>query len=153
MEPANHLQKQAERNETGQFLPGISGNPAGRAPGSRNRATLLAEQLLDGATEAVINKAVSMTLAGSVGALGITVRSIIPPRRHRPGQFALPPLNTAADAAPAVAAVAAAVADGSIAAEEAASLSHVVDTFLRALEAGEIEARLHQLESVNGLSA
>lgn len=107
---------------------------------------------MDGATEAVINKAVAMTLEGSVGALGITVRSIIPPRRHRPCQFAMPPLKGAADAAPAIAAVAAAVADGTISAEEASAFSQVVDTFLRALEAGEIEARLQRLESVNGIA-
>ena len=152
MKPVNRLQKQAERTEAGQFAPGTSGNPAGRPPGARNHVTLLAEQLFDGAAEAVINKAVAMSLEGNVGALGITVRSIIAPRRHRPSPFALPPLLTAADGALAIAAVAAAVAGGLISAEEAAAVSQVVDTFLRALEAGEIEARLQRLESVNGIA-
>jgi hypothetical protein len=153
MEPVNSLQKQVERNDIGQFLPGNSGNPAGRTPGSRNHATLLAEQLFDGASGALANKAVTMALDGNVKALDIAVRNIIAPRRHRPCQFALPPLATAADAAPAIAAIAAAAAGGVISAEEALAFSQIVESFIRALDAGEIEARLQRLESVNGIAA
>jgi hypothetical protein len=32
------------------------------------------------------------------------------------------------------------------------AFSQLVDTFIRALEAGEIEARLQRLESVNGIT-
>lgn len=35
----------------GQFRKGASGNPAGRRPGARNRATLAVEALLDGEAE------------------------------------------------------------------------------------------------------
>ena len=149
----NSLQMQVERNENGQFLKGHSGNPVGREKGSRNRVTMLAEQIFDNSAEAVIHKAVSMSLEGNFGALGITVRNIIPPRRYRPCQFALPQLSSAADAAPAIAAIAAAAAGGTISPEEAVAFSQVVDTFLRALEAGEVEARLQRLESVNGIIA
>jgi len=149
--PADSQQMQVKRDENGQFVRGQSGNPAGREKGSRNRATLLAEQLFDGAAEAVITKAVTMSLEGNVGALGIAVRNIIPPRRSRPCDFPLPPLVTAADAAPAIAAIAAAVAGGLLSTAEAAELAQVIDAFLRALEAGEIEARLQRLESVNGI--
>jgi hypothetical protein len=152
MEPVNSQQKQAERNEIGQFARGSSGNPAGRPPGSRNHAALLAEQLIDGASGALANKAVQMALEGDIVALRLVLGRIIAPRRHRPSAFALPPLNTAADGAPAMAAVAAAAADGTISAEEASAFSQVVDAYIRALEAGEIEARLQRLESVNGIT-
>jgi len=148
--PADSQQMQVERNETGQFAKGQSGNPAGREKGSRNHATLLAEQLFDGASGALANKAVQMALEGDVVALRLVLGRIIAPRRYRPSRFVLPPLVTAADGAPAMAAVAAAAADGTISAEEAATFSQVVDTFIRAIEAGEIEARLKRLESVNG---
>jgi hypothetical protein len=151
MEPVNLQQKQVERDEIGQFVPGSSGNPAGRPTGARNHATLLAEQLFDGASGALANKAVQMALEGDIVALRLVLGRIIAPRRHRPSAFALPPLTTAADGAPAMAAVAAAVADGTISAEEASAFSQVVDAFIRALEAGEIEARLQRLESVNGI--
>ena len=84
MEPVNSQQKQAERNEIGQFMRGSSGNPAGRPPGSRNHATLLAEQLFDGASGALANKAVQLALEGNIVALRLVLGRIIAPRRHRP---------------------------------------------------------------------
>jgi hypothetical protein len=36
------------RDANGRFLPGQSGNPAGKKPGTRNRATTLREALKDG---------------------------------------------------------------------------------------------------------
>jgi hypothetical protein len=152
MEPANSLQMQVERNESGQFVKGQSGNPAGRAPGSRNQATMLAQQLFDGAAGPLANKAVELALGGNAGVLRLALGCIVPPRRHRPSAFALPPLATAGDAAPVIAAIVSATADGLISPEEAGQLSQIVDTFLRALEAGEIEARLQRLERANGLS-
>ena len=149
--PADSQQMQVKRNEIGQFVKGRSGNPAGREPGSRNHATVLAEQLFDGASGALTNKAVAMALEGNATVLQLCLGRIIAPRRHRPTAFALPPLNTAADCAPAVAAIAAAAAEGALSTAEASELAQVVDTFIRALEAGEIEARLQRLESVNGL--
>jgi hypothetical protein len=151
--PADSQQMQAERSEIGQFVSGQSGNPAGRPKGSRNRATVLAEQLFDGAADALANKAVEMALDGDTVALRLVLGRIIAPRRHRPSEFALPPLVTAADGAPAMAAIAAAASDGLLSTAEAAELSQVVDTFLRALEAGEIENRLQRLEAVNGIGA
>src|SRR5262245_33233647 len=42
------------------FKPGQSGNPAGKKPGTRNRATLALEALLDGEAEALTKKAVEL---------------------------------------------------------------------------------------------
>jgi hypothetical protein len=114
---------------------------------------VLAEQLFDGASGALANKAVQMALGGDAAALRLVLGRIIAPRRHRPTSFVLPALNTAADCAPAVAAIAAAASDGALSTAEASELSQIVDTFLRALEAGEIEERLRRLESVNGIVA
>ena len=61
------------------------------------------------------------------------------------------PLRSAADLAPAIAAIAEAVGDGAISADEAFQLSQIVDAFGRALAAADIEARLQRLESVNGI--
>src|SRR5205085_6952020 len=40
-QPENDLQFQAPRNVEGKFLKGQSGNPAGKPPGIRNRATMI----------------------------------------------------------------------------------------------------------------
>jgi hypothetical protein len=150
--PDDSQQMQGERDESGRFAKGHSGNPAGRPPGTRNRATEMAEQMFDGACGALANKAVQMALDGNAIALRLCLSRIIAPRRHRPSGFALPPLKSAADLAPAMAAIAEAAADGAISTSEAAELTQIVDTFMRALEAGDVETRLRQLESLSGVA-
>jgi len=58
-EPVNGLQIQALRNVEGQFLKSRSGNPAGKPPGARNRATIVAEQLFDNASGEVSKEALA----------------------------------------------------------------------------------------------
>ncbi len=152
-EPANSLRMQVLRNAEGQFLKGQSGNPAGRVPGTRNRATMIVEQLLDGASPELARDALSMARSGDSPLMRQILRSIIGPRRHRPSSFALPPLRNAADVAPAIAAIVAAAAEGAISTAEASEISQVIERYMRAVEAGEIEARLQRLESVNGIAS
>ncbi len=65
-----------------------------------------------------------------------------PPRRERPMRFQLKPLRSAADAAAAIASMAAAVAAGDITPSEAAELSALVEAFLYAIETSEFDQRL-----------
>ena len=44
----------AGRIQGGRFVPGVSGNPAGKPPGARARATRLAEKMMAGDAEAVL---------------------------------------------------------------------------------------------------
>ena len=66
----------------GRFLQGLSGNPAGRPRGSRNRTTLAAQALLDGEAEALTRKAVDLALDGDIAALRLCLERIIPVRRE-----------------------------------------------------------------------
>src|SRR5947208_1226975 len=118
-EPAKSLQMQAERNDVGQFLRGQSGNPVGRVAGTRNRATMIMEQLFDGASSDVSNKALADAMDGDGATLRLIIRSLIGPRRHRASSFALSPVQNAADVAPAIAAIIAAAAEGAISTAEA----------------------------------
>jgi len=151
-EPANNLQMQAERNAGGQFLKGQSGNPAGRVSGTRNRATMIMEQLFDGASSDVSKEALAQAMNGDGATLRLIVRSVIGPRRHRASSFAMPLLQGAADVAPAIAAIAAAAAEGAISTTEASEMSQVVERYTRALAADEIESRLQRLESACGIA-
>jgi hypothetical protein len=151
-EPANNLQMQVERNARGQFLKGQSGNPAGRVSGSRNRATMIMEQLFDGASSDVSKEALAQAMNGDGATLRLIVRSVIGARRNRASSFAMPLLQGAADVAPAIAAIAAAAAEGAISTAEASEMSQVVERYTRALAADEIEARLRRLESAYGLA-
>ena len=141
----DRLYKQRRKRGSGRpFAKGQSGNPAGRPPGSRNRATLLAEQLLDGEAPALAGQA--MALAGDAAAMRLCLDRIIAPRRERPVQVALPSVRNAADLGPAMAAVTDAAAQGMISPAEAFDLSQVLESYLRVVAAGDFERRLKELE-------
>ena len=77
-------------------LPAPRGRPfakgnAGRKPGSKNRITVVAGALLDGATEDLVRKAVEIAKAGDVPMLKFLLGRILP--RERPIKLDLPPMN------------------------------------------------------------
>ena len=125
---------------------GQSGNPAGRRRGSRNKATLMAALYLDGEAEGLARKAVELAYAGDLLALRLCLERTLAPRRDRPEPFRLPRVETAADLAPAMAAVMAAAARGIITTGQAADMASVIATRLRALEADEFNRRLLVVE-------
>jgi len=129
------------------WVKGQSGNPAGRRPGCRNKATRAAELYLDGEAEALIRKVVELALAGDPTAMRLCLDRTIAPRRERPIAIELPPIEKAADIAPAIGAVAASLAKGAITTGQAAELSQMIDTFVRAVDASDFERRLKLLES------
>jgi uncharacterized protein DUF5681 len=152
----NPLQKQRTRGPGRPFEKGKSGNPAGRPVGARNAATQLAEALLDGEAEALTRTLIERAMAGDAAALKLATERIVP-RRARTLPFALPEIKSAADLGPAMNAIARAVAKGAITAFDAAELARVVETALRAIEAGEFERRLaaleRQVEAAGGAAA
>jgi hypothetical protein len=135
------------RNSAGRTRgrPFAKGNP-GRPKGTRHRATLAAEALLDGEAEALTRKCVELALGGDMTAMRLCMDRILPARRERPVSFKLPPIETATDAATAAATLVNAVAAGELTPGEAAELGRLVDAFTRALEADEFEQRLAALE-------
>jgi Family of unknown function (DUF5681) len=141
--PAKTDQKQIP----GRFKPGQSGNPAGRTAGSRNRATLALESLLDGEAEKITRKAIELAIAGDGPALRLCMERICPPRKNRPVFFALPKLERTADAVKAMAAIVDAVAKGELTPSEASELSKVIEGFTKAVEAHDFEERLVKLEA------
>lgn len=135
------------RKQDGRFAKGGSGNPRGRTPGARHRATVAAETLLDGEAEALTRKAIEMGLAGDGAALRLCMDRILPPRRDRSISFALPPLKTVGDIVQASAAVANGVAEGALTPMEAASLSQLLTGVAKAIEVSEFETRLAAIEA------
>jgi hypothetical protein len=132
--------------ETTRGKPFEPGNP-GRPRGSRNKATLALEALLDGEAEALTRKAIEMALEGDTTAMRLVMDRIMPPRKDRPVMFALPKLETPADAVKASAALVEAVASGDLTPSEAEDLSRLVDRYVRAVEATDILERLESLEA------
>jgi hypothetical protein len=134
------------RKQDTRFKPGQSGNPAGKARGTRHRATPAVEALLDGEAERLTRKAVEMALSGDTIALCLCLDRIAPPRRDRPAHFCLPAIETPADLPKASAALLEAVASGELTPSEAAELGKLVEAHVRAIEVTDIQARLDALE-------
>jgi hypothetical protein len=127
------------------FEKGQSGNPSGRPPGARNKATIIAETLLQGEVEALTRVAIERAMAGDMAALRLCLDRAAPPCKRRTIAFELPPLVTAADAAAALAAITAAVAAGELTPSEAGELCKLVAAFRLTLEATVFEQRLAEL--------
>lgn len=136
----------AERKQGGRFQKGQSGNPAGKAPGTRNKATRAMEKLLDDEAENITRKAIELAKTGDGPALRLCMDRLLPPRRDRHVTFALPPIECAADAASASATLLSAVSAGEITPSEATELGRLIESYVKALEASEFEERLARLE-------
>jgi hypothetical protein len=101
---------------------------------------------LEGDAEKLTRKAIEMALSGDGTAMRLCFDRLSPPRRDRPISFALPKLETAADAKAAAAAIVQAVAEGDLTPSEAADMSKLLDNFTRVLEATDFQSRLEALE-------
>ncbi len=129
------------------FVKGQSGNPAGRPPGARNRATLIAEGLFEQEGEALARKAIERALGGDLGALRLCLDRLMPRGRSRPVRFPLPRITGAADVPAAVAAILEGVSAGELAPSEGMDLIRVVESAVRCLgAAARLEARLAERE-------
>ena len=145
-QPDNTGRDQEKRDPTGRFRKGRSGNPQGCPTGSRHKATLAAEALLDGESETLTRKAIAMALNGDAAAMRLCLERILPPRRDRPVNIELPPLGAAGDAVRAMAAITARVAQGGLTPSEAGDLSSLVSAYVKAIEVSELEKRVLALE-------
>ena len=129
------------------FAAGTSGNPAGRPKGARNRTTVAVEEILDGEADALARKAIELALGGDTVALRLCLERIAPAKRERPTPFALPKLETAADAVQASAALVEAVAAGELTTAQAAELGKLVESYIKAIEVTDVIERLERLEA------
>ena len=131
----------------GKFQPGQSGNPAGKAKGTRNATTLALEALLNGEAETLTRKAIELAQDGDTVALRLCLDRLLPARKDRPITFALPPITTTNDLPLATGAIVAAVAAGELTPSEAAEISKTIDVHVRAIEATELHRRMAALEA------
>ena len=93
------------RNTAGNFTSGNSGRPKG----SRNKATIAIDSLLEGQAEALTQTAISKALGGDSIALRLCMDRIAPPMKDKPVVFPLPKMRDAMDASEAAGSVLSAV--------------------------------------------
>src|SRR6266436_505918 len=80
----------AMRDERGWFVPGRSGNPAGKVPGTRNRATLLRAALDSDEGPAMARVVIDQALAGDVVTARFCLDRLEPKPRSRAIAIDLP---------------------------------------------------------------
>jgi hypothetical protein len=131
------------RDASGRFMPGVSGNPAGKKPGTRNRKTVLAEALRDGEDTAVARVVIDKALAGDAVAARFCLGLLSPKPRGRPIALDLPEDANAGDVLAAFDATLAAMASGDITPDEALVITRVLDGRRQALETLALERRLN----------
>jgi hypothetical protein len=128
------------------FKKGDIPNPAGRTVGSRHKATLAAQVLMEGETDRLTRKCIDAALGGDSVALRLCLERIYPVRKGAPVRFNLPSIETAADVAGALGAVAQEMAAGELTPDEATSVAGVLEAKRRAIETADIDERLRKVE-------
>jgi hypothetical protein len=121
----------------------------GRPRGSRNKATLAAQQMLDSHGEALLRKCLVMALQGDSTALRLCMDRLLPPRRELPVKTKPMRLATAADVSNTLDSLMKGVAVGQITPGEAQTLSGILENRRRVIETEEHERRLRSLEEQN----
>ena len=131
------------RNPDGTFAVGNPGKPKG----SRNRATMATQRLIEKQSEAITQKAVEMALEGDATAPRLCIERISPARKDTPVEFDLPQINSAQEAAQAASAILSEVASGVITPLEGATVMGLVEQYRKTLETSEFEKRIEALEA------
>ena len=113
------------------FQPGQSGNPAGRAVGSRNKKTLAVEAALFERAHELVDDLVARAKRGEPAAMRLAMERILPVGRGRPLPIELPSIRSTEDALAAADVIMDALKEGAISAREAVDLLRVVEGLTR----------------------
>lgn len=115
------------------FVPG-NRHGRGRPAGSRNRATLLLDQLAEGEGEKILKNVLEQALSGDLKAAEILLARIWPVKKGRPVRLNLPPTDTPAGVADGLEALIRAVAAGAITPDEAGAVAALLDAKRKAID-------------------
>src|SRR5262245_12331165 len=121
------------------------GNP-GRPPGSKNKTTRMAEQLVEGQAEQLVQKVLEFAQAGNVAALRMVLDRVWPPRKGQPVNVVIPPINTSEHLLAAMASMWTATRQAGLTPAEAGPLCIVIDCLIHAIETHDMAKRIAALE-------
>jgi hypothetical protein len=116
----------------------------GRRPGSKNKATLVAQALAPGQADELIRKAFELAIAGNIPLLKLFIARLLP--KERAVHIDLPDLDESNNTVDAFATIIQAVASCQISPNEAAALSNVVAQYARATDVADLQLRLDHVE-------
>jgi hypothetical protein len=124
----------------------LSGNPAGRPQGSRNKATLACEQLLDGKSEQLTAKLLEMALEGNIQAMRMCLDRTVPLRKERSINLDLRPVTSLQDRMLQFEDLTSAVAEGRITPSEGESFANILTSQAKTLQLVELARRLPEID-------
>jgi hypothetical protein len=129
------------RDTAGRFLPGQSGNPAGKTPGTKNRKTLMLEALRDGEDVAAARVVIEKALAGDAVAARFVVSLVSPKPRGRTINLEMPE-DDDCNVVTAFNVTLRALCNGEITPDEALQVSRFLDGRRKVLQAWQLEENL-----------
>ncbi len=133
------------RSKSGRFAPGRSGNPAGRPQGSRDKRTVLLQELVEGGGESIVKKLVALAKSGKPWAVRLAIERLLP-KLERRVDVELSRVVSAADVGAAVADVIDLAAGGQLTIEEAQAFLRLIEQQRKAIETNDLAVRLELLE-------
>jgi hypothetical protein len=128
------------------FLPGKSGNPNGRPPGSRNKSTLAIEAMLEGQGPQLAQQCIKLALEGNTVALRLAMERILPPKKSRVVSVDLPQTKSIEDVQKAQDVVMQFAADGSITLDEANQFFVLLEAKRKVIETFDLAERIEKIE-------
>jgi hypothetical protein len=137
------------KKKTGQFVKGSSGNPSGRPPGSRNKATLLMENLLEGEAKQLTRKVIEMAKAGNMHAMQLCLDRLLVPGRDRLVHFDLPPMSSMEDIWLGMKGIVMAVSEGKLTPQEGEVLSRILSEHANVMHARDVGLELKKLRELD----
>jgi hypothetical protein len=145
------MEQGSERKKTAGGRPcekGKSANPPGRPKGSRNKATLIAQALLQNEAEGLVRKVVEMALNGDKTCLRICIERLVPARKGWSLPPGLPSVTGSADLSKFFAAVSERFEAGEMTTSEVRALRDLAESYRRLIEIAELEPRITELEEM-----
>ena len=118
----------------------------GRPVGSRNKNTLLVEELLDEKSESLLQKALSLAQQGNIPMLRLLLDRVLPRQKDAPVSIEPLPISTPEELLQAQESVMRELALGQLSLHQAKQIFSLIEARRRVLETQELEQRLRALE-------
>jgi hypothetical protein len=125
---------------------GVSGKPAGKAQGTRHKATTMLLTLMEQNAESITKTVIEAAQNGDLTAARMILDRLAPPAKERPVLLALPETGNAEGISAAQQYIVQAVACGNLLPGEGATLSGIVEARRKAIETLQLDQRITALE-------
>jgi hypothetical protein len=130
------------------FQPGNSFG-RGRPQGSRNKATLVLQEMLESHGGSITKKCALLAMQGDPTAMRLCMERLIPPKKDHAVTFKLQPTTSAAEVAAAMDAIIRDIAGGQLTPAEGQLIMASLEGRLRIIQSVDHEARMDVLEATS----